>query len=252
MYQYEVITPQTALSFVVGALRYGQEVKLKTALMATDKGLTNLLNKTVFESLVEKPQEIKTYDDFLDKITVEDRSALIMGIYHNSYGDEYTTETTCPYCGKTNKNLVRLSKYSKASFYNGKPLEFLNIKKELSFNDGNFKITLVPATLRNELSLVDMTQTLDLTVTQTTILLHTKQIEYDNKTFTVENNLIDILATLDLLLPKDVRQIRKTIEEVFEKYKLEVPYKVKCVHCNQEYSRTLDFVGEFFKQVIEA
>lgn len=252
MYTYEVITPQTNLTFVMGALKYGQEVKLKTALMATDRGLTNLLNKTIYESIVEKPEQIQTYEDFINKLTIEDRSALIMGLYHNSYGEEYITENECPKCGHINSNIVRLSKYSKVSFFKDSAEKFLSMRKELAFDDFEFKITLQPALLANELKIVDLTKTLELTPAQTSILLHTESVEFKGKKLVVDNNYLDILAALDVLIPKQVREIKKTIENTFEKYKLEVTYKVKCTKCQHEFKRTLDFVGEFFKQVIEA
>ena len=70
--EYEVITPQTHLSFTVRTLSVSDEERLKGSLMTPAK-VTEHLNKCIYETLVKKPDTIKEYKDFLKLVTLKDR-----------------------------------------------------------------------------------------------------------------------------------------------------------------------------------
>ena len=194
--EYEAITPQTLLKFKVKAMTYGDELELRSAILATDDTITQHFNQALWNSITEKPDEIKTLDDFINKITIEDRSALTNAWYHATYGDSYTVETTCPYCGSTNKSLVKITKHVRGNFFKGQPLEFLNKRKTIEFDDISF--TLIPAILANELKVVEQTPGLELSPGLNNILLHIEKIVLNEKEITLDN-VIDVVSTLKLL-----------------------------------------------------
>jgi len=250
--EYEAITPQTLLRFKVKSMTYGDELNLRSAILATDAGITEHFNQALWNSITSKPDEIKTYDDFRTKITIEDRSALVNAWYHATYGDEFTTETVCPRCGQTNQSLVRVTKHVTGNFYKGKPLEFLSKRKEVTLDD-DVSFTLMPALLINEEKLVKGTMGMELSPGLNTILLHTEQARLKDKVMTLDD-VIDLISLVKTIPAPWARKLRKVIDTEFERYKLEVPYKVVCGNprCGYTYQRTLDFVAQFFSNVIEA
>ena len=79
--EYEVITPQTKLSFTVRSLNVQEEERLKGSILTPQK-ITEHLNKCLYESLVTKPEVIKDFKTFLENVTLKDRDALLYGLYH--------------------------------------------------------------------------------------------------------------------------------------------------------------------------
>ena len=97
--EYEVITPQTNLSFNVKTLNVQEEERLKGSLVTPQK-VTEHLNKCIYESIVEKPKSIEDFETFLRTCTLKDRDALLYGLYHITYEEIRNYDVVCSSCRK--------------------------------------------------------------------------------------------------------------------------------------------------------
>jgi hypothetical protein len=108
---FTVITPQTGLQFDVRGLNVSEVDKLKHSMVTPSKA-TEILNRTIWESLDGKPEHITKYEDFLKNVTTVDREALVYASYVTTFGDKRDLVIECrnPRCAKSDKTTVLLSK----------------------------------------------------------------------------------------------------------------------------------------------
>lgn len=92
---YSIFTPQTGNVFDIRSLNVGEIVSIRQSLQFKNRHTAEFINSILWQIIVKKPDHIKTYDDFLKKITTKDREALITGVYQFSYGDDKDFTVTC-------------------------------------------------------------------------------------------------------------------------------------------------------------
>jgi len=93
--EYEVITPQTKLSYNVRSLTVQEEERLKGSLLSPMH--------------TKKPDHITDYESFLKNTTLKDRDALLYGLYHITYENIRNFDVSCTSCGKTYPITVKVS-----------------------------------------------------------------------------------------------------------------------------------------------
>ena len=111
--EYEVITPQGMKSYTLRSMKVSDEQNLKGS-MVTPSKIARHLAQTIWDCLVKKPDDIKTFDDFMSKTTMKDRDALLFGLYVATYKDIQSYTITCDDCGFTNKVKIDVGKWFSA------------------------------------------------------------------------------------------------------------------------------------------
>ena len=106
--EYVVITPQTLQEFTVRSLTVQEEEWLKGSMLIASK-ISDHLNRCIWDCIVSKPKSIQTYEDFLNKVTLKDRDALVYGIHHVSYGDITNYTVACSKCGTEHNVSVKIT-----------------------------------------------------------------------------------------------------------------------------------------------
>ncbi len=117
---YSVITPQTGCQYDVRALNVSEVDKIKHSMVTSVKA-NDILNKTIWEAIESKPDNIRGYNDFLRNVTTIDREALLYGIYITTFDDKRDLQLECrnPDCAKTSRIAVLMSKMFKMNPYPG-------------------------------------------------------------------------------------------------------------------------------------
>lgn len=106
--EFTVVTPQTGYNYSVRCLTVSEVNRLKTSATTPSKA-TDIINKTVWEAVVERPPHIKTYEDFIANTTLRDREALLYGLYVTTFGDDREFRATCDGCGDERDLKVKMS-----------------------------------------------------------------------------------------------------------------------------------------------
>jgi len=247
---YLVITPQTKVELTLQSLTISDENKLKTSLL-NDKGITELLNRILFEKIEEKPIQIQTYEDFLSHITLNDREALIAGLYHATYGDDFKVDTTCPKCGALNENKVTISEIGKVEFFDGEPFEILEKEFRVELPISKSLVTIKAPTLSKEIELFDMLNKNDPLFMYGTFI-YVDSITYQDSAITMQESPYDILAFLSMLPARERKILDKEINENISKYNVTLPFKVRCMSCEHEYTSNMNFLQQLFRMALES
>lgn len=113
---YDVLTPQSGLHFSVRSMTVAEVGKLKMSLVSPNTAY-KFVNKAMYDSLAEKPEFIKDYDDFKKYVTTRDREAIMYGLYYTSFGDEKEFQTACTSCGATDDLKINMSDMFKINNY---------------------------------------------------------------------------------------------------------------------------------------
>jgi len=252
--EYEVITPQTLLDFTVRSMTVAEEEKLKASLLTARK-IPAHLNSVIWDCLVKKPDGIKTLQDFLTKVTVKDRDALLYGMYHITYKDENNYDVKCPKCGHSHSVKVYLSKIFKMKAFGGKPMEILGAKGTVKLERAmNATAILRQPTLADEQSVLDDM----LFQTAQNIELGMEMLPIDRfviqkpgqhpQEVTGSDNIFNAYKSLPAA---DRKLINKTYIESFGKYEIDMKFEAGCPACNQASDYEFDLVEQFFRSVIE-
>lgn len=114
--RYTVVCPQTGFTYDVRTMNVMETNRLKTSLTTPAK-TPSLINKTLWESIEDKPEEIKTFQDFKKMTTLRDREALMYGLYHCTFGDQRDFDVNCSSCNKQQSIQVNLSKIFSMNAY---------------------------------------------------------------------------------------------------------------------------------------
>lgn len=250
--EYEVVTPQTNLSFVVRSLNVSEEERLKGSFMTPSK-ITEHLNKCLFDAVVSKPQQIKTYDDFLKKVTLKDRDALLYGLYHITYEDIRNYNVRCGTCAKEYPVKVKASETFNMNPYPGKDILKERIEVPLEKTPG-VSAYIKQATLFEEIASLKSlgphaTQNLDI-VTESLIVDRFEQLPKEGDTITYDQRA-DVVDAYMALPSKDKRLINKNYIESFGKYGIELKMQSTCIHCGEGDVIDIDLFSNFFRMVYE-
>jgi len=250
--EYEVITPQTGLSYHVRSLNVLEEERLKASFL-TPKKANDHLNKCIFDSMVKKPAEIKNYDTWLKNTTLKDRDALLYGLYHITYEEIRNYDITCATCQKTYAVTVKASETFNNTPYNGKdPILEMRHDTEMPVTKSVF-VTLKQPTLWDEVMALKTTNTeatgsLDI-LTETLIIEKFYQNKPEGGDSIVYSQREDIIDAYRSLAAKDKRHIYSEYREKFGKYGIELKMLTSCTHCGAEDLINIDLVGNFFRMV---
>lgn len=250
--EYEVITPQTKNTFTVRSMNVFDEENLKGSFIVSIK-MVEHLNKCIFDSLVSKPDGIKTYEDFLSKLTPMDREALLYGLYHVTYDEIRNYDISCGSCDKTYSVTVSSGNIFSICIYPGKediltkvipvPLPvYTNVIVYIRQHNLQDEIdtlkTFSPAlgkqtSIANDILVIHKIEELD--EAGTVIAEYTRQD--------------DIMDAYKALSPKDKRKIHSEYEENFGKYSVTLKMSTTCTHCGHGEEVTIDLVSQFFRMV---
>jgi len=246
--EYEVITPQTNLSYNIRSLNVQEEERLKGSLLSTSK-ISEHLNKCIYEALTKKPEHIKTFDDFLKNTTLKDRDALLYGLYHITYEEIRNYDVICGSCGKKYSVTVQASDTFNISFYPGNDILKKVIDIKLPSSD---KVTV----FFKQPTLFDETVNFKTGLTQSNIdllmetLIITKfQYQPNEGDTVVYTDREDIMDAYRSLPAKDKRAIYRVFREEFGKYGIILKMESSCIHCSQREEIDIDLVENFFRMV---
>ena len=249
--EYEVITPQTNLSFNVKTLNVQEEERLKGSLVTPQK-VTEHLNKCIYESIVEKPKSIEDFETFLRTCTLKDRDALLYGLYHITYEEIRNYDVVCSSCRKDYPVTISASDTFSFTPYPHKDILKKRIKVPLPISKGVTAIIKQPS-LMDEVNCVKALgsrpgSSVEL-ITETLIIDHFSQDIEAEKSPKVYDDRTDILDAYMTLPARDKRTIYTRYSEEFGKYSVELKMRVFCSHCGHEEVADIDLVSQFFRMV---
>jgi hypothetical protein len=250
--EYEVVTPQTNLSYHLRSLSVQEEERLKASFLTPTKANEHL-NKCIFDSMVVKPSEIKNYDEWLKKTTLKDRDALLYGLYHITYEDIRNYDVTCGTCQKSYAVTIKASETFDMNSYDGKtPITEKRVDSELPVSKSVF-VTLKQPTLWDEVMALKTMgpggeNHLDI-LTETLIVEKFYQTPPEGGDSIVYSTREDVIDAYRSLPAKDKRHIYSEYRENFGKYGIELKMLTNCTHCGASDLLNIDLVGNFFRMV---
>ena len=247
--EYEVITPQTNLSYHVRSLNVQEEERLKASFLTPTKA-NDHLNKCIFDSFVKKPADIKDYDTWLKRTTLKDRDALLYGVYHITYEDIRNYDVNCASCGKSYSVTVKASETFNMNPYTEGDIIGKEIDVPLPISKGVF-VTLKQPTLWDEimaLKTAGSNENLDI-LTETLIILKFFQTPKEGGDSSVYSEWEDVIDAYRSLPSKDKRHLYAEYRENFGQYGIELKMISVCQHCGDDALINIDLVGNFFRMV---
>jgi len=245
---YDVVTPQTLAEYQVRSLTYNEELKLKASI-PSETNIISHLNRIVYDTIVKAPERIKSYSDFLTNTTIEDRKALIAGIYHASYGNSFVVTNVCPNCGHTLTNKITLTKTATVNFYEGEPFSILEVNEEVELPISKDVFVLRYPTLQTEEFVYKYAedQNEELLVRSTFV----KEIKTGDTVLSLEDNVYDIITRIGMLPAKDRRKLDSACMKMMTNSGISLKYKVICKECSHKFVGSIDFVAQLFRMVLE-
>ncbi len=245
---YEVITPQTKLSFKLRSLTVREEERLKASLLTPSK-VTEHLNQCIFDSIDQKPESITDFKSFLQSLTIKDRDALLYGLYHVSYEEIRNYDVKCASCSKEFPVTIKASSTFNVTPYPDNDILTKRVRFNLPEYNGVWVVLKQP-TLEDELKgLKDLgTSNLD-TLNK---ILPIESIEEENNVTSdqiIFKDKTDILDAFKELIPKDKNFITEKYNETFGKYGIDLKMKTFCAHCGHSQIVGIDLVENFFRMV---
>lgn len=249
--EYEIITPQTNLSFTVRSMNVQEEERLKASLITPQK-ITEHLNKCLFELMVKKPDEITDFKSFLEKITLKDRDGILYGIYHVTYEEIRNYDVRCSSCSKEYPVTIKASDTFKFNPYPSNDILEKRIKVALPKSNGVFAIIKQPTLLDEIEAIKKLSGTPGYTMDIIAETLIIDRFEQDIEAIVdpiIINDKADIIDAYRTLAAKDKRSIYDSYSENFGKYNIELKMKTYCQHCGTEDIVDIDLFANFFRMV---
>lgn len=252
--EYEVITPQTGLSFNVRSLSVQEEEHLKGSLMTPTK-ITEHLNKCIYDALEKKPDSIKDYDSFLKNVTIKDRDALLYGLYHITYEEIRNYMVRCGKCDSEYPVTIKASSTFNFNTYPGKDILTKRVKVKLPISKVVTAIIKQPTLFDEIFAMKELLNTPGSSIDTITETLIVDRFEQDIQekteplTYTDRQDIIDAYRSLPA---KDKREIHENYMENFGKYAVELKMKSFCSSCGTEETLNIDLVENFFRMVYTA
>jgi len=248
--EYEVVTPQTKLSFTVRSLNVKEEERLKGSLMTPTK-IHEHLNKCIYDSIVEKPEQITDYDSFLKAVTLKDRDALLYGLYHISYEEIRNYDVTCGSCSKEYPVTVQASSTFNYMPYPGDDVLSKRIPVDLPATKGVICTIKQPTLYDEMMSIKELAASIGANmdvITETLIIekFHQDPEEGDTIIYKDKGDIIDAYMSLPA---RDKRVIHKRYRDELGQYGIALKMRSNCIHCGAEEDIDLDLVSNFFRMV---
>ncbi len=249
--EYEVITPQTGLSFMVRSLTVSEEERMKASLVTPAK-ISEHLNKCIYESIVKRPDSVKDYRTFTQNVTLKDRDALLYGLYHITYEEVRNYDIRCTSCKKEYPVSIKISNAFSYEGYPGNDVLTKQVRVPLPISKGVTATIKQPTIFDEEEAVKNLSGTPGLsleTISETLILSKFEQdieSQADPKVFTDRGEIIDAYKSLPA---KDKRSIYEVYNESFGKYGIDLKMRSFCIHCGHEEVAKIDLVENFFRMV---
>jgi hypothetical protein len=252
--EYEIITPQTHLSFTVRSLNVQEEENLKGSLITPSK-VTDHLNKCIYETIVKKPDMVIDYRTFLKYVTLKDRDAILYGLYHITYEEIRNYDIRCSQCKKEYQVTAIASSMFNFNSYPEEDIINKRIKVELPVYKGISVIIKQPTLEDEEYAFKTISThpsvTNDLVIETLIIDKFEQDLEASKEPISITER-IDIIDAFRSLPARDKRTIYTKYSEEFGKYGIDLKMKSSCTHCGNEEVITIDLVDNFFRMVYSA
>lgn len=246
--EYEVITPQTKLSYNVRSLNVQEEERLKGSLLTPLK-VNEHLNKCIYEALTKKPEQIKSYDAFLRNTTLKDRDALLYGLYHITYEEIRNYDVFCMACRKQYPVTVQASSTFSMKSYPGDDV----LKKEIHeiLPVSNVTAFFKQPTLFDEMLHFQSggVNPNNMDLLMETLIITKFQYQPGEGDTVVYSDREDIMDAYKSLPAKDKRAIYKKFREEFGQYGITLKMLSTCIHCGKTEEIDIDLVDNFFRMV---
>ena len=250
--EYEIITPQTHDSYHTRTLNVQEEERLKASFLTPTK-ITEHLNKCIYDSLVKKPDRIKTYEDFLKNVTLKDRDALLYGLYHITYEDIRNYETQCGNCSKKYQITVKASETFNSISFPDDDILTRREEIELPISKG-ITVTIKQPTLFEEIvsfkTLGNQPKSNSEIIIETLIIESFKQTS-ESGDVTVWSDPGDIVDAYLSLPSLDKMKIHSEYKEIFGRYGISLKMTSICIYCGTQEVVDIDLVQNFFRMVYE-
>ncbi len=259
--EYEVITPQTGLSFTVRTLTVSDEENLKGSLLTPSKMIEHL-TKCIYDSIVKKPKEITDFNEFKKKVTIKDRDALLFGLFHISYEEIRNYSVECSSCEHKHAVTIKASDTFNVYPY-PEPKKILKERIKIKLDIIDYTITIKQPTLEDEIKSSDILNTSESNQSLNSLMevLIIEKFEQNIKPskesdpeiiepiiYKEKNEIHDAYLALP---SKDKRKIFNTYIEKFGKYCIELKLNVSCPKCGEKETKNIDLVENFFRQLHE-
>ena len=246
--EYEIITPQTKYSYTVRSLTVSEEEKLRSSYLTANR-VQDHLNRCIFNTLVQKPEHIATYEDFLLNTTIHDRDALLYGIYHISYGEVRNYEIECLNCDDKQKVNINISDIFAVEMYPGDNVVQKRLKIELPKSKGVFVYIKQP-TLKDEMRIVaslGKRPGVNAEILPEIGIIDKFEQEFEDGSMTTYEDLSDIYDAYTSLLAMDRREIYDRYAEEFGKYSISLVFKSVCQKCGNVDEHNISLSQSFFR-----
>jgi hypothetical protein len=249
--EYEVVTPHTKQSFTMRSLTVQEEENLKGSLVTPSK-VHEHLNKCLYDSIVNKPEETKDYESFLKRITLKDRDALLYGLYHITYEDIRNYDITCSSCRKEYPITVKASGTFNFNPYPDDDVLSKRIKVVLPVTTTVTAYVRQPTLFDELMALKALALKPNVSSDVLTETLILEKFEEEAEGLIEKNSYSereDIIDAYKSLPAKDKRAIHEAYRENFGKYGIELKMRSRCLHCNEDDNISIDLVANFFRMV---
>jgi len=255
--EYSVVTPQTLQEFTIRSLTVQDEERLKGSLL-TPNQFSKHLNSIIWDCLVKKPDDIKTIDEFLDKITIKDREALLFGLYHVTYKDISNYDVVCSSCSKSHSISINIEKsFTMDAYVDEGKGGLLNQEFPVQLQIANNITSIIKQpTLRKENNLMgnmifSKKENMDIGIEM--LVVDKFLIEEDDGSgrkseYSMEQNMLRIYNQLP---SKDRKLINKTYIDNLGIYGVSIKSQVVCPACGESEVIDIDLVSQFFRALYE-
>ncbi len=249
--EYEVITPQTKLSFNVRSLNVQEEENLKGSLLSPHK-VTEHLNKAIYDCITSKPEHIKDFETFLKSVTLKDRDALLYGLYHVTYEEIRNYDITCGSCGRDYPVTVKASDTFSYEAYPGENILKHKVKVPLKISKGVTAVIKQP-TLKDEISSIkslgNRPGSSSSLINEILIIDSFEQDIPEQADPLVYKDKVDILDAYKTLPSRDKKVIFESYMKEFGNYGIFLKMRTNCIHCGNDEVIDIDLVSNFFRMV---
>ena len=257
--EYTVSTPQSVKQFTVRSLNVQDEEKLKGSYLSPNQ-FAQHINQIIFDCLVKRPDDFKTYDDFITKLSIKDRDALLYALYHVTYKDINNYEIRCAECENKYDVSLDISKaFSMVAWKadeNPVPLQDREFPVRLPISDTITAVLKQPTLKAEEVMMGDMLfqskKNLDVGVE----LLVIDRFEIDKEGAVAgQKNIIkerdNVFHLYNKLPSRDRKAINKEYAAKLGKYGVELKVETRCTKCGAESSTYIDLITQFFRSLYE-
>jgi len=253
--EYTVCTPHTNGEYTIRSLKIGEEETLRSSLL-TPSTLTEHLNKIIFSCLIKKPENIITLEDFINKNSVQDREALMYGLYHVTYKDLHTYDVTCMSCEHINPVKINFGdSFSMVAWNQETPMLDMEIPVQLKMATVVTAILKQPSLLSEQTVMNNLKFSTDEEREKHISLLPIDRFEIDinksvgDKGKDVIKDRNNIKKIYNDLPAQDRESIDDAYEKNFGKYGVTIKTVVKCEKCQHENETEIDLVRQFFRAI---